>query len=214
MSPQHRRITASLAAVAVTVLAVSSCASGVTTTPSGSAASSVTATAAPPGNSPASPATTAPPAQAVPVLAPGHSATFTIRPYAGGAATSLTWTMGSHVATAADAGKRGYESAGFQVTIRNNGPAPTAGSPDYGSSLTWTGTDGRSDDTLAQQAAAAYPGQLGLTGTDITLQSALPPGGYVSGYLIWEVPVAPGYVTLLSGTPDGLSTVPVLRIDY
>lgn len=166
------------------------------------------------------PSTTAPVAQpsptesaAVPVLTPGHSATFTIRPYAGGAATSLTWTMGGHVATAADSSKSGYESAGFQVTIRNNGPAPTAGSPDYGSSLTWTGADGRSDDTLAQQAAAAYPSQLGLTGTDISLQSALPPGEYVSGYLIWEVPAAPGYVTLLSGSASDLSTYPVLRIN-
>lgn len=166
------------------------------------------------------PATTAPAAKptptesaAVPVLTPGHSATFTIRPYAGGPATSLTWTMGGHVATAADNSKSGYESAGFQVTIRNNGPVPTAGSPDYGSSLTWTGADGRSDETLAQQAAAAYPSQLGLTGTDITLQSALPPGGYVSGYLIWEIPAAPGYVTLLSGSASGLSTYPVLRIN-
>ena len=163
------------------------------------------------------PAATAPqsaPATAIPVLTPGHSATFTIRPYAGGTATSLTWTMGAHVATLPDTNKPGYESAGFQVTIRNNGPASTEGSPDYGSSLTWTGMDGRADDTPAQQAAAAYPDQIGLTGTNITLQSALPPGGYVSGYLEWEVPAAPGYVTLQSGSADAAGTVyPVMRIN-
>ena len=165
--------------------------------------------------------TAAPPATArdVPVLKPGHSATFTIRPYAGGPATSLTWTMGSHVVIKTRgafgaAEPTGYEALGFQVTIRNNGPAPTAGSPDYGSSLTWTGNDGRSDDTLASTAASLDATDLGLTGTEITLQSSLQPGGYVSGYLIWEIPTAPGYVTLLSGTADGFSTYPVLRIDY
>jgi len=106
----------------------------------------------------------------------------------------------------------GYEDLGFQVTIRNNGPAPTAGSPDYGSSLVWTGRDGRSDDTLASTGPSLGPEDLGLTGTEITLQSSLQPGGYVSGYLIWVVPVAPGYVTLMSGSGD-LSTQPVLRID-
>ena len=121
--------------------------------------------------------------------------------------------MVSHVTTAPDSNKPGYEAAGFQATIRNNGPVSTAGSPDYGSSLTWTGTDGRSDDTLAQEGVSIPPGQLGLTGTEITLQSALPPGGYVSGFLIWEIPTAPGYVTLLSGSAGGDSTYPVLRIN-
>ncbi len=181
---------------------------------------SATITTAPPAAAvtttpPAPPATAA----AVPVLTPGHSATFTIRPYAGGSATSLTWTMGSHVVIKTRGAygatePAGYEALGFQVTIRNNGPAPTEGSPDYGSSLTWTGNDGRSDDTLARSAALLGADDLGLTGTEITLQSSLPPGGYVSGYLIWEIPVAPGYVTLLSGTSDGFSTYPVLRIDY
>jgi hypothetical protein len=122
--------------------------------------------------------------------------------------------MGPHVAVQADPGKPGYESAGFQVTIRNDGPAPTDGSPDYGTSLTWTGNNGRSDDTLAQEAAAADAYQLGLTGTDISLQSSLPPGGYVSGYLIWEIPAASGYVTLLSGSTDGMSTYPVMHVRW
>jgi hypothetical protein len=154
----------------------------------------------------------------IPVLTPGHSATFTIRSYSGGPATSLTWTMGNRVATGTHdaygmAEDAGYESAGFQVTIRNNGPAPTEGSPDYGSSLTWTGTDGRSDDTLAQSAATLGPSDLGLTGTDILTQGSLKPGGYVSGYLIWKIPTAPGHITLLSGSADGMSQHPVLQIN-
>jgi hypothetical protein len=196
--------TRTIAVAALAVAALAGCGSTAATTAAHQAARPSVTTA------PARPAA----ASRVPVLTPGHSATFTIRPFAGGTATSVTWTMGRRVAKAADADKPGYESAGFQVTIRNNGPAPTEGSPDYGSSLTWTGTDGRSDDTLAQQAAAATASQFGLTGTDITLQGSLPPGGYVSGYLIWEIPVAPGYVTLLSGSADGNSTYPVLRIDY
>ena len=192
-----------IAALAVTALALTGC------------GTTAAATAAPATRqAPSSPAPSAPAAHAaVPVLTPGHSATFTIRPYAGGTATSLTWTMGRHIATAADPGKPGYQSAGFQVTIRNNGPAATEGTPDYGSSLTWTGADGRSDDTLAGTAAAAYPEQLGLTGTAVTLQSSLPAGGYVAGYLIWEIPAAPGYVTLRSGSADGMTVYPVLRIN-
>jgi hypothetical protein len=152
------------------------------------------------------------------VLTPGHSATFTIHSlYGDEQSTSVTWTMSSRVVAKTHgsfgaAENPGYEDLGFQMTIRNNGPAPTAGSPDYGSSLIWMGTDGRSDDTLASTGPSPGPEDLGLTGTEITLQSSLQPGGYVSGYLIWVVPVAPGYLTLMSGSGD-LSTQPVLRID-
>ena len=175
------------------------------------------APAAPAASSPASSSAPAPaPAPAaVPVLSPGHSVTFTIRANAGEPATSLTWTMGPRIVTMADATKPGYQSAGFQVTIRNNGPAPTAGSPDYGTSLVWTGTDGRSDSTLASEAAEARPDQLGLTGTEIQIQPSLPAGGYVSGYLIWEIPTAPGYATLSSSSAQegDMTEHPVMRVN-
>jgi hypothetical protein len=204
----------SYAVAAVVTLAVIGGIAGGSTTP---AAAPSPAAATAPVKAPPTVKASAKPAP-LPVLIPGHSATFTIRSYSGGPATSLTWTMGSKVVTGTrdSAGMTedaGYQSAGFQVTIRNNGPAPTNGSPDYGSSLTWTGADGKSDNTLAQSAAMLGPSDLGLTGTDILTNGSLQPGQYVSGYLIWKVPTAPGHITLLSGSADGMSHHPVLQIN-
>jgi hypothetical protein len=209
---RNKIIAAAIAAAAAGV-ALAGCGAGGSLA-TGQSAPLPTASTAP------APSASAPPATpTVSVLTPGHSATFSVRPYSGGPATRLTWTMGPRVVTGTrdslgQPEQPGYEDVGFQVTIRNDGPAPTGVSPGYGSSLTWTGRDGRSDDTLASTAAKLGPSDLGLTGTDITLQPSLAPGGYVSGYLIWPVPTAPGYVTLLSGSVDGLSTYPVLRIVY
>lgn len=154
-------------------------------------------------------------APAVPVLHPGGTVTFTVQEL--DTPTSVTWTMGKVVTvqhgTDPLGPAAGYKYIAFPLTARDNGPATA--SANYQSYLVWQGADGRTDNSIAYTGATVTnPASLGLTGTNIGLSGDMSPGQYVSGYVVWRVPTAPGSIELMSSNASTFAKTTALRIDY
>lgn len=149
-------------------------------------------------------------AAAAPVLSPGESATFSIGSTADSKVMTMTWDMGSKVATEADSSRPGYQDIAFNLTMRNDEAERI--DPSVQTSMVWRGTDGRTDDTLAHTAAITItPSAHGLDGEDLALKTGgLPPHGHAKGYIALLVPTSPGAIVVR----DPNTYHPVLVINY
>jgi hypothetical protein len=198
-------------ALAASLLSVAAC--GGQSTLAAHPAASAPASKAPAASTPAATRQTAAPA--VPVLHPAGTVTFTVQEL--DTPTSVTWTVGKVVTvqhgTDPLGPAAGYKYIAFPLTARDNGPATA--SANYQSYLVWQGADGRTDNSIANTGATVTdPASLGLTGTNIGLSGDLSPGQYVSGYVVWQVPTAPGSIELMSSNASTLAKTTALKIDY
>lgn len=201
------RIFAVPTMIALTALGVGACGSGASPTATVTQTVMETEAAQP---SPSAPGGTA---SSVPVPSPGGSATLSLGSMASGQVSKMTWTMGSHVATAPDSFQGpGFQDIAFNLTVRNDGAERIdGGGGGAQSDMVWRGTDGRTDYTLASTAATQISaGTQGITGQDLALVSGIPAKGYATGYLALVVPTSPGAIVVV----DPNTNKPVLLINY
>lgn len=150
-------------------------------------------------------------AAAVPVLKPSHSATFKTAQQ-DGPTVIMTWTMGGNVVRVPDnsLGKHGFEDVAFDLTVKDVSTTALTGDPTLTTWLMARSPDGRTDETLQSTAATNISqGTHGLTGSDLSLESGVQPGAYVSGYVEWPVPDSTATVFVLN--PN--TSQPELQID-